>query len=171
MTGFEEHEAIGRHYDLLFSAEDVAAGKPQQELNIAAQKGNLDVEGWRVRKDGSRFWANGVLTALYDKGKLTGFVKVTRDLTERRRLEHQLQQAQKMEVIGQLAGGIAHDFNNVLTIILGYAELLFSQVADDDQKKTLVTEISDAAHRAAALTGQLLAFSRKQILEPNSPLF
>ena len=91
---------------------------------------------------------------------------LTTDITERRELEDQLRQAGKMEAVGQLAGGVAHDFNNILTAILGYADLLTADLPSDDRRREDVDEIRKAAQRAAALTRQLLAFSRKQVLEP-----
>jgi PAS domain S-box-containing protein len=93
---------------------------------------------------------------------------LTTDITERRQLEDQLRQAGKMEAVGQLAGGVAHDFNNILTAILGYADLLNADLAADDRRREDVGEIRKAAQRAAALTRQLLAFSRKQVLEPRA---
>ena len=88
------------------------------------------------------------------------------DVTERRTLEEQYQQAQKMEAIGRLAGGVAHDFNNLLTVILGYCELLLADLDPDDPRQADIAEIQKAGKRAAGLTRQLLAFSRKQIIEP-----
>ena len=99
---------------------------------------------------------------IFEDGKPTGVQGMARDLTERKRLEQQLRQAQKMEAMGQLAGGIAHDFNNLLTVILGYGEEMANQLPQQSQLKPYLTEITNAAKRAAALTAQLLAFSRRQ---------
>jgi PAS domain S-box-containing protein len=101
-----------------------------------------------------------------DSGRLSFLSTISRDITDRRALEEELRQAQKMEGIGQLAGGIAHDFNNLLTAILGYAELLAGSLPASDLRRRDVDEIKKAGTRAAALTRQLLAFSRKQILAP-----
>src|SRR5580658_3897268 len=108
INGYSEKEIVGKHLRCLYPPEDAAAGKPEGELRGALDKGGLESEGWRLRKDGRRFWANVVLTPLRDDaGKHLGFAKVTRDLTERRAMEEQLRQAQKLEAIGRLAGGIA----------------------------------------------------------------
>ena len=90
------------------------------------------MEGWRVRKDGTLFWASVVINAIHDSnGQVIGFAKVTRDLTERKAAEERLQQSQKMEGIGQLTGGVAHDFNNLLTIIIGNLEAISRHLQDD----------------------------------------
>ena len=105
---------------------------PQRALETAAREGRFEKEGWRVRKDGTRFWAHVVIDAIRDDdGELIGFAKITRDITERREAQQALEQArealfqsQKMEAIGQLTGGVAHDFNNLLMAVLGSLELL-----------------------------------------------
>jgi signal transduction histidine kinase len=98
-------------------------------LQRAESTGTAESEGWRVRKDGTRFWANAVINAIRDaSGELVGFAKITRDSSERRNVEEQLRQAQKMEAVGQLTGGVAHDFNNLLVIILGNLETLLRQL-------------------------------------------
>ena len=287
INGYTAEEIVGQSYSCLFTPELIAQGKPAQELEQAAE-GKTDVEGWRVRKDGSRFWVNGTLTALCDEnGKVRGFAKITRDMTEKRRsdellqsvlnhtldgiitidergtismmnragetlfgrtasevigqninilmpepyrgehhsylanymrtgkakiigigrevlglrkdgstfpldlavtefqldnqryfvgivrdvserkkLESQLHQSQKMEAFGQLAGGVAHDFNNLLTVISGYSDLLLAKLPAGDPKTKMVDQVRRASERAAALTRQLLAFSRQQVLEP-----
>jgi PAS domain S-box-containing protein len=109
-------------------------------------------------------WRNTLLRD--DAGHVIGTLTSGADITERRTLEEQYQQAQKMEAIGRLAGGVAHDFNNLLTAILGYCELLLADLDPDDQRQTDIAEIQKAGTRAAGLTRQLLAFSRKQIIEP-----
>jgi two-component system, cell cycle sensor histidine kinase and response regulator CckA len=288
IDGYTAGEIIGRHYSCLFTPELIAADKPRQELEKAAAEGRVEIEGWRVRKNGSRFWVNGTLSALYDEnGKVRAFAKITRDLTGKRRndellqsvlnhtldgiisiddrgtisminragealfgrdgsevigqnikmlmpepyhsehdtylsnykqtserkiigigrevlglrkngstfpidlavtefqldnkryfvglirdisdkkkLESQLHQSQKMEAFGQLAGGVAHDFNNLLTVITGYSDLLNAKLPPGDPKTKMVDQIRRAAERAASLTRQLLAFSRQQVLEP-----
>jgi PAS domain S-box-containing protein len=288
IDGYSATEIVGRHYSCLFTPELIAEGRPEQELEQAAAEGKVEVEGWRLRKDGSRFWVNGTLAALYGEGgKPRGFAKITRDMTQKRRndellqsvlnhtldgiigidgrgvisminrageklfgrsrdevvgqnvkilmpepyhrehdgylanyqrtgdakiigigkevqglrkdgstfpldlavtefqldgqhyyvgivrdiserkkLEAQLQQSQKMEAFGQLAGGVAHDFNNLLTVISGYSDLLLTKLAPDDPKEKMAGQIHRAAERAAALTRQLLAFSRQQVLKP-----
>ena len=288
MDGYTAEEIVGRHYSCLFTPELIAEGKPEQELERAAAEGKVEVEGWRIRKNGARFWVNGTLAALYDEnGQARGFAKITRDMTvkrrndellqsvldhtldgiigidergtisminragehifgrpgsevvgqnvkmlmpepyhaehdsylgnyirtgeakiigsgrevqglrkngsifpldlavtefqldnqryfvgivrdisDKKRLEAQLHQSQKMEAFGQLAGGVAHDFNNLLTVISGYSDLLLTKLAPDDPKKKMVDQIRRAGERAASLTRQLLAFSRQQVLEP-----
>src|SRR5204863_2137403 len=120
-------QILGRHCSISFTEEDQRAGKPAIALDTARSSGRFEDEGWRVRKDGTRFWALAVLDSIHDKdGRLIGFGKVTRDMTERReaqrqidQMREQLAQAQKMEAIGHLTGGIAHDFNNLLQVITG----------------------------------------------------
>jgi PAS domain S-box-containing protein len=137
-------------------------------LEEARRRGHADREGTCRRTDGTTFLGTTTFRPLEDEGgDLPGFVVVTRDVTEQRSLEDRLRQGQKMEAIGQLAGGIAHDFNNLLTAILGYAEWLNRDLAGD-ARLGHVTEIQKAAERAADLTGQLLAFSRRRMLEPST---
>ncbi len=287
IDGYAADEILGRHYSCLFTAESIASGEPERELERAATVGKVDIEGWRIRKNGSRFWVTGTLAALRDaSGKVQGFAKITRDFTakrqndellrsvldntldgiigindrgtisminragemlfgcngaeiigqnvrtlmpepyrsehdgylsnylrtgdakvigigrevqglrkdgsvfpvdlavtefqldnaryfvgivrdisERKRLEAQLRQSQKMEAFGQLAGGVAHDFNNLLTVIKGYSDMLLMQLPANEPKARMVDQIRLAGERAAALTRQLLAFSRRQVLE------
>jgi PAS domain S-box-containing protein len=166
IKGYTTNEIIGSHVSCFYTKDAIECGWPDELLRRAAD-GQCEDEGWRVRKDGSTFWADVHITALRDQsGILRGFAKVTRDMTERRKLEEQLRQSQKMEAFGQLAGGVAHDFNNLLTIISGYSDMLLEQLPSDDPCRELVQEVHKAGERAASLTRQLLAFSRKQILEP-----
>ncbi len=288
IDGYSSAEVVEKDFAMLFPAADVARGRHTLELQRAAESGGIEVEGWRVRKDGSRYWAGGTISALYDtRGSIRAFAKITRDLTQRRRtdqllrsvldhtidgiisidesgivtlvnsageslfqhtaaeivghnvkllmpepyrsehdsylanyirtgvakvigigrevrgqrkdgstfpmdlaisefelgghrhfvgivrdvserkrLEEQLRQSQKMEAVGQLAGGVAHDFNNLLTIILGYSEALLESTDPDDRRRAALSDIRNAGERAAALTRQLLAFSRRQALAP-----
>ncbi|PYT08252.1 MAG: hybrid sensor histidine kinase/response regulator [Acidobacteria bacterium] len=292
IKGYKADEIIGHHVSCFYPAEELNQERPEQELQAAMTEGSFQYEGWRLRRDGSRFWADGVLTALRDEqGQLQGFLKVTRDITERRQreeslrqseqllraildnspaliyikdldgryivvnqqfenmsqltkdeiigktaydtfsaeiadvvraheqqvlesgkpleveetaivgdqlrhyitmtfplndsaskpyalcgistditahksLEDQLRHSQKMEAVGLLAGGIAHDFNNLLTAIIGYSQLLLRSFDNSDPRSIQIEEIERAGNRASALTRQLLAFSRKQILQP-----
>jgi PAS domain S-box-containing protein len=288
IEGYSAEEIVGRNFSRLFTPQDIVSGEPQQELAQAAAEGKAEVDGWRVRKNGSRFWANGTVAALYDdRHQVRGFAKVIRDLTAKRRndellrsvldntldaiisidehgiisminragrimfgrseaevignnvrmlmpapyhaehdgylanflrtgdakiigigreveglrkdgsifpidlavtefrlddqrffvgivrdiserktLETQLRQSQKMEAFGQLAGGVAHDFNNLLTVISGYSDILLTTLPPDDVNREMIDEIRRAGERATSLTRQLLAFTRQQVLEP-----
>ena len=178
INGYTEQEVIGQHFSIFYTPEDREAGLPKRALECARVENRYESEGWRCRKDGMRFWANAIIDAIHDdRGRLIGFAKVTRDLTERRQaqqdLEHsreQLVQSQKMEAIGQLTGGIAHDFNNLLTGISGSLELLKTRLAQGRFKdfERYITSAQGAASRAASLTHRLLAFARRQTLDPKS---
>ncbi len=176
IEGYTESEIIGEHLSRFYTPEDREAGLPQKALAAARQHGRFESEGWRVRKDGTRFWANAVIDAIHDDaGQLIGFAKITRDLTERReaqleleRSREQLAQAQKMEAVGQMTGGLAHDFNNLLTGISGSLELMRTRLAQGriGELDRYIASAHAAASRAAALTHRLLAFARRQTLEP-----
>jgi len=175
IKGYAASEIIGQHFSRFYTDEDIAAGKPEMALATAQRDGHYEAEGWRRRKDGSRYWASAVVDAIYDEGKLIGFAKITRDLTERQDAQHRLDhsrellfQAQKMEAVGQLTGGLAHDFNNLLTGIIGSLELMKRRMAQGRiaDLERFMTAAQDAASRAAALTHRLLAFARRQTLDP-----
>jgi PAS domain S-box-containing protein len=175
IKGYASSEIIGKHFSLFFTDEDRVAGRPMASLAKAAAEGKYEAEGWRVRKDGTRFWASVVLDAIRDKdGQLLGFAKITRDITERRdaaialqRAQEQLAQAQKMEAIGQLTGGIAHDFNNLLQVIIGNLEAVQRRTAaGSDDMRRMIQAAAHGAQSAATLTNRLLAFSRRQPLNP-----
>jgi PAS domain S-box-containing protein len=167
INGYKSEEVVGKNFCLFYERADVEKRRPQEALSTAARTGRSEEEGWRVRRDGSKFWASGVLSPIHDSaGALLGFAKITRDLTERRKLEEQLQQAQKLEATGSLAAGVAHDFNNVLSVVLSYSELLASGLKAGDPMLEDLQQIRAAGLRAAALTRQLLAFSRQQALQP-----
>src|SRR5207248_433981 len=125
---------------------------------------------YRMRhKDGTwRFLESSASTIRNAEGKTEKLVIMNRDITERRRLEEQFRQAQKMEAVGRLSGGIAHDFNNLLGVIIGYSEILADHLPQSDPDRENVDEILEAGRRAASLTRQLLAFSRQQVLEPKA---
>ncbi len=165
--GFTAEEAIGSSLSRFHPPEDLHAETPQYALEQAAATGRFEEEGWRVRKDGQRFRASSVTTALRDeRGELRGFSRITRDVTEKQELEHRLRHAQKLEAVGRLAGGVAHEFNNSATAILGYSSLIIDKAQDNQQLRHYAEEIHKAGRRAASVTRQLLAFSRQQILQP-----
>lgn len=176
IKGYKESEIVGHHFSRFYTAEDVAEKLPWLALDTARREGAYHAEGWRQRKDGTRFWASVVIDAIRDdNGSLIGFAKITRDLTERREAENelansreQLFQSQKMEAVGQLTGGLAHDFNNLLAGITGSFELIRTRVAQGrmNELERYITAGLGAATRAAALTHRLLAFSRRQTLQP-----
>ncbi len=175
IKGYKAGEIIGRHFSCFYTEADRAEGLPQRALTIAANAGKFEAEAWRVRKDGSRFFANVVIDAIRDDdGTLLGFAKITRDITERReaqdrleRAQQQLAQSQKMEALGQLTGGVAHDFNNLLMIISGHAQGLLSRVTGDKNVRSLEA-IQTAASRGEALVRQLLTFARRQSMDPRT---
>ena len=165
--GFTGEEAIGSRLQEMYPTDTWQTNSPQYALQQAAAKEQFEEEGWRVRKDGHRFRAGTVTTALRDEtGNLRGFSRITRDITEKHALEQQLRHAQKLEAVGRLAGGVAHEFNNSATAILGYSSLIMDKFSNDDQLRHYAEEIHKAGHRAAAVTRQLLAFSRQKILQP-----
>jgi len=173
IKGYSEDEIRGQHFSRFYTKEDRASGLPERALETAAREGRFEAEGWRVRKDGTRFWASVVIDPIYnDAGEHIGFTKITRDITERRNAQEALAQAQaalfqsqKMETVGQLTGGIAHDFNNLLTIIVNSLDLLKRNVTGGRETR-LIESAQRAAERGAQLTQQLLAFSRRQPLQP-----
>ena len=173
IKGYAPNEIIGEHFSRFYTPEDLEVGVPQGALETARTTGRYEAEGWRVRKDGTRFWANVVLDAIHDEdGKPIGFAKVTRDMTEKRETQlkleesrEQLFRAQKMEALGQLTGGLAHDFNNLLTAILGACELALRNADNPDKLRRMLDGVRNSAQRGAGLTKQLLAFARAQPLE------
>ncbi len=173
IKGYRPDEIIGEHFSRFYAPEDFDAGVPKRALETARETGRYEAEGWRLRKDGSRFWASVVLDAIKDDdGKLIGFAKITRDMTEKRdaqlRLEEsreQLFRSQKMEALGQLTGGLSHDFNNLLTAILGATDLALRNLGDEERLKRMLDGIRNSAQRGASITRQLLAFARAQQLE------
>ncbi|HTT79973.1 MAG TPA: PAS domain S-box protein [Stellaceae bacterium] len=176
INGYAADDIINRHFSLLYTPEDREAGAPARTLDAAARDGRFEGEGWRARKDGTRFWASIVVGRILDKdGALIGFTKITRDLTEKKRAEEELEraraalaQSQKMEAIGQLTGGVAHDFNNLLTVIANALDLLSAPTRDAVQRRRIIESAQRAAERGARLTQQLLVFSRRQQLRPQA---
>jgi PAS domain S-box-containing protein len=174
--GYRADEIIGEHFSRFYPAEDREAGMPARALATAAEEGRFEAEGWRVRKDGTRFWASVVIDPIHDDdGELIGFTKITRDLTERKatqealdQAQEQVFQAQKLEAIGKLTGGVAHDFNNILAAILGSLNLAKRRMAAGQDVTRFMDNAIQAAQRGATLTQRMLAFARKQQLQIES---
>jgi PAS domain S-box-containing protein len=173
IKGYSEAEIVGSHFSRFYTEEDKVAGVPKVALETATTTGRFEREGWRLRKDGTRFWAHVVLDAIRDeRGKLLGFAKITRDLTEKKAASDALAdanaalfQAQKMESIGQLTGGVAHDFNNLLSVLASGLEVLNLRGAANPADAKTFDSMRRAIDRGAKLTQQLLAFARQQPLE------
>ena len=174
IKGYSREEIVGQHFSKFYTPEDLATGLPARALESARTTGRFAKEGWRLRKDGSRFWASVVIDpVLDDDGKLVGFAKVTRDITERLAAEQTLEktrealfQSQKMEAIGQLTGGMAHDFNNLLAAALGSLELMERRLPKGDARLKALHENAVAAlKRGSSLTQRMLAFARRQDLK------
>src|SRR3984957_6672329 len=171
IKGYGRDEIIGNHFSMFYTADERLKEMPAKALTIAATSGKYEAEGWRVRKNGSTFWAGVVINAIKSpENQLLGFAKITRDLTERRAADERARQAQKMEGIGQLTGGVAHDFNNLLTIIIGNLETLQRNLdavpLPVERLKRSADNAMRGSRRAESLTQQLLAFSRQTPLAP-----
>jgi PAS domain S-box-containing protein len=174
IKGYTAEEIIGSHFSRFYTEEDKAQGKPRLALEIATTTGKFEAEGWRIRNDGTRFWAHVVIDAIYDdSNELIGFAKITRDVTEKRKAQETLELArealmrsQKLESIGKLTGGVAHDFNNILQVISGNLQLLQSQVLTNDIAMRRLESAISGVQRGAKLSSQLLAFARRQPLQP-----
>ncbi|WP_341958134.1 PAS domain S-box protein [Pseudomonas sp. RC10] len=174
IKGYTPDEVIGQHFSLFFEPADAQAGMPQRSLDIAVREGRFEGEGWRVRKDGSRFLVHVVIDPIRDQGGvIIGFAKITRDVTDSvmaqtalKEAREALYQSQKMESIGQLTGGIAHDFNNLLTVILGSLGIVKKRLSGDGKTVSLLDNAIAAAHRGSSLTQRMLAFARRQELAP-----
>jgi PAS domain S-box-containing protein len=170
---YADSQVIGEHFSKFYSEEEQQRGEPARALQVAAYEGKYVTERQYLRRDRSLFWASVVIEAIRDEaGGLVGFAKTTRDISERReaqasleRAQEQLAQSQKMEALGQLTGSIAHDFNNLLMIVSGHAQLLRRRLTDPKQLRA-VSAMHSAANRGESLTRQLLAFSRRQPLNP-----
>jgi PAS domain S-box-containing protein len=167
INGYSSGEIIGQHFSRFYTQEDRQNGLPQTALATAERTGKYEAEGRRCRKDGTTFMASVVINAIRDaSGRLLGFAKITRDITEKKATEEQLRQAQKMEAVGQLTGGVAHDFNNLLTVIMGNLEHLDRILPPAQPTQRIIAAALRGASRAAMLTHRLLAFSRRQPLAP-----
>lgn len=172
IKGYSAKDIIGKHFSLFLTPEDIASGLPERALITAKAEGRYENEGWRVRKDGSRFRAHVIIDAIHNDAKeLIGFAKITRDISEKYKAEEALTkanaalfQSQKMDAIGKLTGGIAHDFNNLLSVISSSLEVFGLSPIDARQVK-MVENMKRAITRGATLTQQLLSFARQQPLK------
>jgi PAS domain S-box-containing protein len=162
LKGYREHEIRGRHFSVFYPDEDVSRGKPAQELRIATEYGRFEDEGWRIRADGTRFWANVIITAMRDPetGALIGFSKVTRDLTERKRSDEALREAYAdMEAFAYTA---SHDLRAPLRAVHTLAEMTLRdhRAALPDEARINVETMRGSAEKAAKLVDDLLQFAR-----------
>jgi PAS domain S-box-containing protein len=175
IKGYTASEIVGEHFSRFYSEEDRVRGVPQEALATALRNGKFEAEAWRLRKDGTPFWAQVLIHPIFNpSGTHMGFAKITRDVTEKKRAEEELRvtqeallQSQKLQALGELAGGVAHDFNNLMTVVRGTADLLLRR--DDlpsDKRKRYLNAVLETVDRAESLTSQLLAFARRQPLEP-----
>jgi PAS domain S-box-containing protein len=176
IKGYLPAEIIGKHFSRFYSTSDQAAGRPARALKHALEHGRYEEEGWRVRKDGTFFWASVVIDPIRDEeNRLIGFAKITRDISERResqqnleKIQRQLAESQKLDALGQLTGGVAHDFNNLLMVVTGSLHVLKKIAGDDPKSLRAVQAIEAASQRGAALTQQLLSFARRQSVNPQN---
>ncbi|MCA1748282.1 MAG: PAS domain S-box protein, partial [Sphingomonadales bacterium] len=174
MTGYRAEEIVGRHCSCFYSDEDREIGRPALALKSALEDGRYECDGWRVRKDGTRFRAHILIQPVFDGDKrLVGYTKLVRDVTAEATVAEELAEAhealdrsEKLRSLGELTGGIAHDFNNLLTVVRGSAELLQNAELPEHKRARHIEAIVETADRAAELTGQLLSFGRRQALQP-----
>jgi PAS domain S-box-containing protein len=174
IKGYREEEIVGQHFSRFYTEEDRASGEPQRALETALREGKYEKEACRVRKDGTQFWAAVLIDPIFDEtGRLSGYAKITRDITDKKRAAEELEearnalfQAQKLQALGELTGGIAHDFNNLITVVRGSAEMLKRSDLTEAKRDRYLDAIVETAERAAALTSHLLAFGRRQALKP-----
>jgi PAS domain S-box-containing protein len=173
IKGYSAQDILGQHFSRFYTETDRANGKPARALRIAREQGRYEEDGWHVRKDGSFFWASVVIDPIYEQGRLVGFAKITRDITERREtqlkleeMQKHLAEAQKLDALGQLTGGVAHDFNNILMVISGSLHFLRKSASEDPKMERAISAIETATKRGAALTAQLLTFARRQSVNP-----
>jgi PAS domain S-box-containing protein len=173
IKGYSADEIIGKHFSQFYTPEDRERGSPESALETAAREGRSEREGWRLRKDATRFWSHVVIDAIRgEDGTILGFAKITRDITERKKAQESLDQArealfhsQKMDAIGKLTGGVAHDFNNLLMAVLSSLALLRKRMPGDPQLLRLLDNAVLGAQRGASLTQRMLAFARRQQLD------
>jgi PAS domain S-box-containing protein len=175
IKGYSAEEIVGQHFSRFYTEADRASGEPQRALATALAEGKYEREARRVRKDGSLFWASVVIDPIYDEsGEHIGFAKITRDISERKEREVELEQAretiaqaQKLKTLGEFTGGIAHDFNNLMTVVVGSSDFLLKHPdLPAEKRRKYLESIAQTADRATNLTNHLLAFARRQSLRP-----
>jgi PAS domain S-box-containing protein len=172
IKGYLPEEVIGKHFSIFFEPQARQSGEPERSLRVALAEGRFENKAWRLRKDGTRFFANVVLDPIRDDtGQLLGFAKITRDITESEQAQIALDaakdalfQSKKTEALGQLTGGVAHDFNNLLMVIISSMELIRRRLPSDTKVSPLLDNAIHAAERGASLTRRMLAFARRQQL-------
>src|SRR2546423_7392548 len=164
---YRADEIIGRHFSVFYLPEDIAGGKPARELDQAVRDGRIEDEGWRVRKDGSQFWANVVITAIRENGRLVGFAKVTRDLTERKADEERLRRyATELESanaeLDAFSYSVSHDLRAPLRSIDGFSQILLEDYGArlDAAGKHALERVRAATQRMGGLIDDLLKLSR-----------
>jgi len=163
--GYTAGEAVGRHAAMLLPLE--SGDEVSENVARAAKGEGFRRESVRLCKEGKRITVWLTVSPLKGPhGEIVGISTIARDITDRKKLEEQLRQSQKMEAVGRLAGGIAHDFNNLLSVIVGYTYVLQSSLPEDEVLKSSAEQVMNAADKASSLTRQLLAFSRRQVLQP-----
>ncbi|ANN65489.1 response regulator [Bordetella bronchialis] len=175
IKGYSRDEILGSHFSRFYTEPDRAAGIPAHALATALREGRYESEAWRLRKDGTAFYAHVVIDPIFDPaGNHVGFAKITRDITEKQaakeeleRTQRALQQSQKLETIGKLTGGVAHDFNNLLQVIGGNLQLLATDLQDSDAARRRLANGLAGVQRGAKLASHLLAFGRRQPLTPS----
>jgi len=164
--GYTREEAMGQHASFIVPAQ-YREHVDRTWSDLIGQRGGSRSTNDNITKSGRRISCEWYNTTLIDEsGKVLGVASLVQDMTERVALEERLRQSQKMEAVGRLAGGVAHDFNNLLTVILGYSQILTDGVPSDSRLAESTSQIKSAAEKAAGITRQLLAFSRKQVLSP-----
>jgi two-component system cell cycle sensor histidine kinase/response regulator CckA len=166
ITGYTFAEAVGKNPRILKSGE-TPPGRYQQLWQTITSGQEWRGEFHNRKKNGELYWELASISPITDEaGRITHFLAVKEDITDKKKLEAQFIEAQKMEVLGRLAGGVAHDFNNILAVIIGYSDLLIQELGADDSRAKLAEEIRHASERAAGLTQQLLIYSRKEMKQP-----
>lgn len=168
IKGYTESEILGKNFSCFYEIEDQQSFLPTRILQLARKTGSHEMQGWRLRKNGERFWANVVIQPLIDDGgSISGFVKITRDISQQLELEKRREDSissQKREMIGRLTGGIAHDLNNLLTSINASNELI-RRISNDQRVNRILDVNTVGMNRSKKLIAQLMAFSGIQIFK------